>query len=116
MRLIDASALASILEDWEEKAADGTENDGTDGTTRIIHAVQTTTQEMLDLIAEQTTVDAVPVVHAQWEPHHMVPGFVRCSACRDCITYNEWPDGSKWKYCPECGAKMDGKVETNGGK
>ena len=63
MRLIDADALAAILEDWEEKATDGTENDGTDGTTRIVHAVQTTTQEMLDLIADQPTAAALPAMN-----------------------------------------------------
>lgn len=63
MRLIDADALAAILEGWEEKAADGTENDGTDGTTRILHAVQTTTQEMLDLIANQPTAAALPAMN-----------------------------------------------------
>lgn len=55
-----------------------------------------------------------PVVHAEWEPHNVVPGFVRCSACRDCITYDEWPDGEKWKRCPNCGAHMDGG--SHGGK
>lgn len=56
MRMIDADKLATILEDIEEKAADGTENDGTDGTTRIVHPVRTTTSEMLDLIADQPTL------------------------------------------------------------
>lgn len=56
MRMIDADKLAAILEDMEEKAADGTENDGSDGTTRIIHPVHTTTSEMLDLIANQPTL------------------------------------------------------------
>lgn len=58
--LIDRDRLANILEAWEETAADGTENDGTDGTTRIVHAVATNTQEMLDLIADQPRVAAVP--------------------------------------------------------
>jgi hypothetical protein len=54
--MIDGDKLAAILEDIEEKAADGTENDGTDGTTRIVHPVRTTTSEMLDLIADQPTL------------------------------------------------------------
>lgn len=58
-------------------------------------------------IENQTAVEVEPVVHAQWEPHNMVPGFVQCSACRDCITYDEWPDDEKWKRCPNCGAHMD---------
>ena len=64
MRLIDADALTSILEEWEEKACDGTENDGSDGTTRVLHPVPTTTREMIDLIADQPTIEAEP----QWIP------------------------------------------------
>lgn len=64
-------------------------------------------------IHDAPTVEAEPVVHAEWEPHPMIPGFVRCSACRDCVTYDEWPDGQKWKRCPECGAHMD-KVAGQG--
>lgn len=61
----------------------------------------------IECIENQPAVEAEPVVHARWEPHNVVPGFVRCSACRDCITYDEWPDGEKWKRCPNCGAHMD---------
>ena len=57
---------------------------------------------------EEPTVDAVPVVHGRWEPRKDVPGFVRCSVCHDCIIYDDWADGKKWNYCPQCGAKMDG--------
>lgn len=48
-----------------------------------------------------------PVVHGRWEPRQDAPGFVRCSACRNCNTYDDWVGGKKWSYCPECGAKMD---------
>lgn len=54
------------------------------------------------------TVDAVEVVHGRWEPRTDVIGFVRCSVCRDCNIYEDWADGKKWNYCPNCGAKMDG--------
>ena len=61
-RMIDADNLTHILEEWEEKACDGTENDGSDGTTRVLHPVPTTTREMIDLIADQPTI-APPI---QW--------------------------------------------------
>lgn len=67
MRLIDADALEAILNNWEEKEADRTENDGSDGTTRIVHPVETDTDEMINLISMQPTI--IPTIpHSQWIP------------------------------------------------
>ena len=60
------------------------------------------------LIENAPTVDAVEVVHGCWEPRKDVPGFIRCSVCHDCNIYDDWADGKKWNYCPNCGAKLDG--------
>lgn len=65
----------------------------------------------IERIENQPAVEAEQIVPAQWEPHPVVPGFVQCSACRDCITYDEWPDGQKWKRCPNCGAHMDQEAQ-----
>ena len=55
--------------------------------------------------------DVAPVVHGKWVPSGENPGFLVCSACGDCYVVDEWADGKKWRYCPACGAKMDGKGE-----
>ena len=55
--------------------------------------------------------DVAPVVHGKWAPSEENPGFLVCSVCGDCYVYDEWVDGRKWRYCPNCGAKMDGKGE-----
>ena len=58
------------------------------------------------------TVDAVPVVHGRWIPKGyatfknkfeevQIPTFFKCSECGTVRT-------DKYKYCPNCGAKMDG--------
>lgn len=75
MRLIDADVLTDSLDEWEENAVFGTENDGTDGTTMILQPVPTTTREMEDLIGMQPTVDAVEVVR-----------------CKDCGDWREYGD------------------------
>ena len=62
--------------------------------------------DLVSVILDCVTVDAVEVVHGRWEPRKDVPGFVRCSVCRDCNIYDDWPDGKKWNYCPNCGADM----------
>ena len=59
-----------------------------------------------DIVKEQPTIEAVPVVHGEWEvngvnPHNMTIGNWRCTAC----------DGISLKdsnFCPYCGAMMKG--------
>lgn len=105
-RPIDADVVTSILEEWEEKACDGTENDGSDCTTRVLHPVPTTTREMIDLIAEQPTIEAEPVKHGRWE--HIGGDEWCCTNCGEVIsTEGSW-DKPTYKHCHECGAKMDG--------
>ena len=56
-------------------------------------------------------VDAAPVVHAQWideKPNDSLDPRMRCSVC----TGVESPL-LKWRYCPNCGAKMDGERRDN---
>jgi hypothetical protein len=64
-------------------------------------------------IEEAPAADVAPVRHGRWEARKDVPGFVNCSVCHDCNIYDDWADGKKWKYCPDCGAKMD--LEGGGG-
>lgn len=63
------------------------------------------------LLAEMPAADVTPVVHGKWVPSKGNPGFLVCSVCGDCYVVDEWVDGKKWMYCPNCGAKMDGKGE-----
>lgn len=49
------------------------------------------------------------VRHGRWEPHPSVYSYVRCSVCHDCNILEDWVDGKKWRYCPNCGATMDAK-------
>lgn len=51
------------------------------------------------------TVDAVPVVHAYWA-EDTETGNVACSNC-GCILMKPLS-----KYCPNCGARMDGEGDT----
>ena len=85
-RLIDADALETELKE-----------------TKIGLAIDK--GKMFHLIEDAPTVDAVEVVHGVWEPRKDVPGFVNCSVCHNCNIYDDWPDGKKWNYCPNCGAK-----------
>ena len=89
-RLIDASILDGVLAD-RLKCGDDRER----------------LSWMRAQLADQEDADAAFVVHARWEERGDAFGYLRCSNCRDCNIYGDWPDGVKWKYCPQCGAKMD---------
>lgn len=67
-------------------------------------------QDIIDLINNQPTVDAVPMVHGRWV--HLGGDEWCCSACGFVITTEgSWEKPTK-KYCEDCGAKMDEGVEN----
>ncbi len=65
------------------------------------------------VIANAPVIDAVPVIHAEWEQinkneYNVIPQW-ECSECGaefECFDID-------FEYCPRCGAKMD-KEQTNG--
>ena len=61
-------------------------------------------EEVDDIINPLVAEDVKEVVHAKWLGKPFC-GYstVRCSNCS--ITFKE--NSGRWKYCPECGAKMD---------
>lgn len=58
------------------------------------------------LVIEQPTADVVEVVHGWWVTRKSIHNeeFYVCSVCG---TAND----DIWRYCPNCGAKMDGRKE-----
>ena len=110
MRLIDADALKNRLEDLRSYTMLGEECLYYDGETNALSVA-------IQSIDNALTVDTVPMKHGQWEQvfeertihgsHCSAPNF-RCSVCKKWWFHNG--ECVKWmKYCPECGAKMDGE-------
>lgn len=64
---------------------------------------------MLRWIRKQPTADVAPVVHSYWE--HKITSYGEIvSSCHNC----KYPVSQFWelaKYCPNCGARMDGDAE-----
>ena len=52
------------------------------------------------------TID--PVKHGRWIVVKDMVSHIQCSECGDDIC---WVNTKRPKYCPSCGAKMDGKEE-----
>lgn len=55
-------------------------------------------------IKDASAADDVEVVHGKWIEHR--PNVYECTACH--TWYGNYGGNEEWRYCPNCGAKMDG--------
>lgn len=62
----------------------------------------------IELIEAAPTIEAEPVRHGRWVQGNVRPKtyFRLCSACKKVAYF--CGEGCSYKYCPNCGAKMDG--------
>lgn len=63
--------------------------------------------DVINGVTEIPVVDVAPVKHGKWEYEH---GAWQCSNCGEDNPYGIDYDTARFsKYCPNCGAKMDGE-------
>lgn len=68
--------------------------------------------KVLDIIAAIKPVEVVPVAHGQWEKSDIPHEKYHCSACGGACWYYDYEgEVARSRYCPNCGARMDGRVE-----
>ena len=94
-RLIDANALITVFEKEVEQS-----------TYSYFHL-----DEIVDEIISSATVDAVEVVYGEWstiEDDYIGMTALKCSKCNEEWWFEDEPPMRIYKYCPNCGAKMDG--------
>ena len=99
-RLIDANALIYDIQNklWDYETVDG------------ITATTVLKQTVTD-IRNQPTVDAVEVVHSQWDTVFYERNGTLASyshICPKCKYFYRDVHFKGYNYCPTCGAKMDG--------
>ena len=63
-------------------------------------------RHFLKILMDIEPADVVPVRHARWENYS--PITIKCSQCGHVI--HDWRY-SECKYCPNCGAKMEGEAK-----
>lgn len=69
--------------------------------------------QVKELIDEQPTVDAVKVKHGDWlNEEDGYSWYGKCSVCGESWNIDAYYAGNM-NYCPNCGAKMDGKENRN---
>lgn len=72
-------------------------------------------EKAAQMLEKLPAADVAPVVHGQWDDsgRYTFPGgstAVRCTNCGCALTESEY-HLNNWRYCPVCGAKMDGGEE-----
>ena len=66
---------------------------------------------MIEELEKCPTVDAVEVVHGEWDTiEDDYTGLIalQCSVCNQEYWFEDEPPLKIYNYCPNCGAKMDG--------
>ena len=105
-RLIDVDALFN----WgEHKLSDAIKYGNKDKEQQHWSYSTLMMYEVSDEIDAAPTVDAVPVVHGEWIPFEEQCFFtifdgIQCSVCG---SKHNTELAREYKYCPNCGAKMD---------
>ena len=95
MRLIDADALVEDI---------GKEID-TYKKVFLSSAHCSGMKTVIRIVKNQDTVD--PVKHGRWVFVNDMVSYIKCSECGDDIC---WVNTKRPKYCPGCGARMDGEA------
>ena len=75
-----------------------------------------TPQRVKTLLLRQPAADVAEVVHGEWlraEDDWNSLTTIQCSLCREewCFETDDDVSLLNYKYCPNCGAKMDGSAE-----
>lgn len=96
---IEREALLETLKNYRDAHADVDDADGCE----LI-------EDVMREINAQATADVAPVVHGEWLLRHEGYGhYWECSSCHKnpCIYVTK-----DTRYCPNCGAKMEGDTEN----
>lgn len=107
-RLIDANAL---IESGYDVTLDEVFPDWNELPESVQEAVCKHGQYLKKLIQQQTTVDAVEVVHGEWtiiEDDYVGLIGLECSHCEKTWWFDEESPIREYHYCPGCGADMRG--------
>ena len=109
--LIDKADLFKQIAELEELARDRVLDTPTNNPCYMRYVAQLNERTALKhTIADAPAIDAEPVVHGRWKPDG--DDVYICSVCGIFWqTIDGTPEQNGMRYCPHCGAKMDGGEE-----
>lgn len=106
MRLIDADVIKKKMEPCKNIAESITDYEQGYLDSRNV---------MIDMIGNSPTIEAEPVLHGRWQwANGYIGTMAECSVCGlspmgfYSLPINQIGRLPEYKYCPHCGAKMDG--------
>lgn len=106
MRLIDADALLEQMKELHQERSEEFNMTGD-------RAICVTWHDAVICIKDSSTIDSVPVVHGRWLWFEDCSnGGLYCSVCHKLIHKVMTPKKKLSRYCPNCGAKMDGGADN----
>ena len=117
---IEREALAEFLKDEIQQCETAlVESNGEDD--RYEQAVESRMLGLVDAwrkVTNTAAADVEPVRHGEWiKKQNPMAGvgdlylYYRCSICEEIAMWDDFGNIKKTRYCPNCGAKMDGKGE-----
>lgn len=83
----------------------GPENDGSDGCTVVLQNQSFTSADIEAIVCGIPTANVRKDVHGEWKPTEY-PIMSECEDCSVCGYRAVY--GHNYKFCPNCGAQMDG--------
>lgn len=109
MRLIDADALAMEIVNTVSEASCKAWETGTHTYIDTLNRLAERQHEIIDMIHDAPTINPEDLrPHGWWESDGGDVLF-HCSECGTQISTSWDYEDLHWNYCPNCGAKMDGK-------
>jgi DNA-directed RNA polymerase subunit RPC12/RpoP len=114
--MIDADEIVKVAEHAYNEWNLAMVGADTNRKVNLVYKLQELCKAIKAVADSMPTVDAAPVVHGYWleEDDGIADDYIyRCSVCKeDWVCIGGTPKENGMKFCPNCGAKMDGGIKN----